>query len=137
MWNLRGLLHHHKKTENTMSEGDRKFRRISVILSINCSVSQGQFRIMTENVSFCGIRFLSPLELPVNDNVDLSILLHSHMPAILIKAQVISCETVQGKGRMIYSGVLDFGAMKDEDRRTWENYVKRYETEDDPFKTAA
>jgi len=135
--NLRGLLRHHKKTESAFTEEQSKFYRISVILSINCSISQRQFRIMTDSISSCAIRFLSPVELPVNESLDLSILLHSHIPAILTKAQVISCEKAEGRGRTLYSGVLEFINMKDEERRTWENYIRRYQTGDDPFRSAA
>jgi len=137
VWNLRDLFHRGEVKENKEDRGHRKFRRISVILSINCSLSGNQFRIMTDNVSFCGIRYLSPLELPVDGMVDLSILLSSHMPALQINAKVAGCEKVEAKGRTLYAGIIEFGPLKDNEQRIWENYVKRYETEDDPFKNAA
>ncbi len=77
------------------------------------------------------------MELPVNSIVDIDILLHSDMPALHLKGLVVSCGQAEAKGKNKYIGILEFGALKDEDQRLWENYVKRYEMEDDPFRSVA
>jgi hypothetical protein len=106
----------------------RRHHRVKMFLGIICTskIHKEPFQMMTENMSVSGMKFVSHIDMGIDEVVTMDVALPSPFPALRVKGHVVWCQRRQASEKPVFEGGVEFTKIGDGDRKMLEWFLERY-----------
>jgi hypothetical protein len=121
--------HHMLDIEGSVVVGERRrANRVKMFLTVMCRSKMHvmPFQIMTENMSAVGMKFISHIDLNIDEVLTMHITLQAPFPLLAVRGRVVWCQKKPGSEKPVFEGGVEFTKISEGDRKMLEWFLERY-----------